>query len=285
MPNENTFFFQADFPGWKSTLTREVTSATSPWEFIEWLSQTTKEIDGLIESSLAAWIDITPINEALKEAPHSSETRNFGQTLAFLNTRKFSQLVNTVSSIEGLQKKEQGELGQFIRLYATRKILSNYHVHLNYAAHFSEIKKFEEGKIQLIANYSGWQCVKKYVVTSQTQPRTFMEFLGSFSVSMEKKLESYLRETADIKKLDSFIANAPKGKTANDLEKLSQFYASDETKNTIREIALASTAKEKGKIESTLYVYTARKLLEPCKLFCLYSQVEIPGLKRLLKKK
>jgi hypothetical protein len=163
--------------------------------------------------------------------------------------------------------------------------LAHSGVYLNYSGHFAEAKAVQDGKIQLIANYAGWQAIKKMVVTEKTLPRTFMEFLGSFSVSMENKLESYMKRVVDMKRMDEVLKNAPPGKTAPDLEKISQFYGGHELNGVIDSLSKTAKGIEPLKMAQLLRVYATRKLIEPTKQCALYSQVDIPGLKRLLKKK
>lgn len=282
---DHTFLFEAHFPQWKNTISKTVTSSTSDGEILSWLSQTTYGVDGLVGTCIERIIDFSKINDVLREAPLSHNPAEFGKVLAYLNTRKFTQVVNEASTIQGMQKKEQGEMAQFIRLFCVRRLLGHSGVYLNYSGHFAEIKPIKEGKIQLIANYSEWQAVKKMVVVEKTLPRTFMEFLGSFSVSMENKLESYLKKVIDLKRIDEVLKKAPQGKTAPDLEKMSQFYAGHELNGVIDSVSKTAKGIEPLKVAELLRIYSARKLIEPTKQCALYSQVEIPGLKRLLKKK
>lgn len=282
---ENTLLFEAEFPSWRNSFEKTITSSTTEGELLSLLSQTTYGVDGLIGVCLQKLVDFPKIDLALKEIPLSKNPADFGKTLAAFNTRGFSKIVNELADLPGLQKKEQGEMAQFIRLYCVRRVLAHSGVYLNYSAHFSEAKPFVDGKIQLIANYDSWKAVKKMVTHEKSLPRTTMEFLGSFSVSMENKLESYLKQVVDMKKMDELIKQAPQGKTAGDLEKISAYYASDAVSHAIDSLAKTGKGIEPIKLSIILRVYLARKLVEPTKQFALYAQVEIPGLKRLLKKK
>ncbi|MEK6970952.1 MAG: hypothetical protein AABW68_04690 [archaeon] len=281
----DTFDFEADFPQWKKRIHETVTADTPDGKIISWLADTTYGVDGMVGACLEKIIDFSTLNELLRQAPLSHNPSAFGQSLAFLTTRKFTQAVNEASAMEGMQKKERTEMAQFIRLYCVRRLLGHSGVYLNYSGHFGEVKSITEGKIQLIAQYPGWQAVKKLTVTEQTLPRTFMEFLGSFSVSMENKLESYLRKTVDLGRVDEALRMGPPGKTASDLEKISAFYAGSELNGVIHTLSKSAKGIEPLRMEAILRAYAARKLLEPTKQYALYSQVEIPGLKRLLKKK
>ncbi|MEK6821198.1 MAG: hypothetical protein AABY11_02240 [archaeon] len=277
------FVFEATFPIWKDSFNETIDANATPLALLGLLTRTTKETDALIGGALHTMMDFSPVEKVLAEAPSATRVEEIGKMLAFLNTRKFTGVVNASAELPGLQKKEIGEIGQFIRLHCVRKLLARAGVYLNYGNTFKENKKMMEGKIQVITNYPGWQCVKKGTASEKTLPRTLMEFTGSYSVSMEKKIESYLGSAFDLKPLHAMIARAPQGKTAGDLEKLGHFMGSSDFTQTIHQVAHAGKGGKDA--EAWLRIYANRKLFEPLKQSALYSQIDIPGLKRLLKKK
>ncbi len=274
-----TLSFHVDVGGWKDVLETNVDERTTSTEMLHILARTTKGVDGVIGAQLKRMIEFGKVETVLQEAPVAKSAAELGKTIAFLNTRKMSQVVNDVSALPGYQSKEQSEMGQFIRLYVTRRLLAQAGMYVNYAGVFSEIKGKNEGSIQLISNNKQWPCVKKMAMEETTSPRTIMEFMGSFVVSMDNKIESYLSKLVDLNKIDEALANGPQGKTASDLDKLFLFLDGHELKQ-----AISSLTKD-AQLEKWLHVYACRNALEKCKIFVKYSQVEIPGLKRLLKKK
>ncbi len=288
VPMENTLDFSVDLGGWKAHQTKTVTPSASPSEILFFLTQTTQGVDPLVEAGVRKIVDFSIIEKALAENPVSQSESNWGNRIAFLNSRKMGQAISEASALEKFQKKEQGEMAQFIRLIAVRKILAHHNVFVNYAQFYPALQLKEMGgHIQLIANYPGWKAIKKMTLHEKSGPRTFIEFLGSYSVSMDKKMEQYLGEVVDLKKVDAALAKGPAGKTAADLEKLAFFLGSTQFAHEMDSIVASSkrTGENNEKLGGLVRVYAYRRALEPCKLFVLYSQVEIPGLKRLLKKK
>ncbi len=274
-----TIFFQVEVGGWNYSNEKKVDEKTTPLEMVQFLVPATKGVDGLIGLQLKKLVDFTKIEKIVDEAPLATNASELGKRIAFLNARKTSQAINEISALEKLQSKERSEVSQFIRLYLTRKIMANHGMFVNYAHAFPELHGKNEGKIRLISNNVQWKSIKKFAITEKTDPRTFMEFLGSFSASLDNKLESYLGEIVDLKKIETMLNRGPQGKTASDLEKIFPFLNGNDLKQ-----AIASLAHDPS-IPQWLHVYANRQMLEKSKLFVKFSQVEIPGMKRLLKKK
>lgn len=135
------------------------------------------------------------------------------------------------------------------------------------------------GKIQLIANYSNWQCVKKFTITELTDPKTVCEFFVSYSISLDNRLEKYLSQSIEMKKIQELIAAAPSGKVAGDVPALLHYIASP---------ALSQKAHALAKnplLGKLVHAHIIRSILKQNGISGDYSSVEIPGLKRLLKKK
>jgi hypothetical protein len=271
---------QADMNGWKASKKQEVQSNEEKICFVKFLAESTLGADRVLEANLKALIDFEKILAILNEAPKEA-----GEAVGFLNSRKNSQLINQASELEGLQKKEKKEVSQFIRLFLTRKILHNNELFANYG--FGLEKKEgtlspnnqKEGVIQFIANYDDWKCIKKMKITEKSNPLTVLEFLGSYSVSLEKKLEEYLGEIINLESFNKFLKEAPVGKNASAVSKTIRFLQSTALENKISE--LTSDAQT----SSFLKIYAVRKLLKASSQFAEFSTVDIPGLKRLLKKK
>ncbi|QQR93044.1 MAG: DUF2666 family protein [Candidatus Iainarchaeum archaeon] len=134
-------------------------------------------------------------------------------------------------------------------------------------------------KIQFIANYPAWQCIKKFAVTEQTDPKTVGEFFVSYSISIENRLEKYLSQSVDMQKVKELIAAAPTGKTAGDIPSFLQYVSSSTLEQR------AHTIGKNPHMGKIVHAYIVRTLFKQNGLMGDYSGVEIPGLKRLMKKK
>lgn len=145
----------------------------------------------------------------------------------------------------------------------------------------------EEGTIQFISNYAGWQSVKKLKVEAHTDPVTVMEFLASLTTSVDKKVEENLRKKVALEKLDGMLAGIAVGKTENEMAQALSELNSRKTSQAINEICAAAGLQknEQEELAGFCKVYATRKILNACKAAVDYSGVEIPGMKRVMKKK
>lgn len=284
---DGAIVFQVNTGGWTFNAQKNVDTNTSAWEMLQFLVHTTKGVDGVVGLGLKKMVDFGKVEAVLREAPETKNPHELGKTIAFLNTRKISQVINEVSALEGYQTKEKNEIAQFIRLYSTRLLMARAQMFANYSGEFFEAKGSMAGKITMISNNVQWSCVKKMSMLEETSPRTIMEFMGSFSVSMDNKMEHYLGKIVDLKKMGTFLDSSPSGKSAGELESVFRFLAGSELTKNIEQLVANSniSMSEKEKLVKLLHVYAVRCVLEKCKVFVKYAQVDIPGLKRLLKKK
>ncbi len=134
-------------------------------------------------------------------------------------------------------------------------------------------------KIQFISNYPNWKCIKKFAVTEQTNPKTVCEFFVSYSISLDNRMEKYLAQAVDMNKVNELIFSAPSGKMAGDIPEFLQYVGS---------ASLAQKAHALGKtplLGKIVHTFIIRSLFKQNGLMGDYSGVEIPGLKRLMKKK
>ena len=143
----------------------------------------------------------------------------------------------------------------------------------------------DEKYISFIANYDDWVSIKKLKIESVTDPRTVAEFLASLGTSLDNKIEANLRKIVALDRVDAAIAELGLGKkdTAKAIEEVN----SRKVGGVIKELAEALPFQkgEKKEIEQFCKVYAMRKALNECGLFVDYTSVEIPGMKRLMKKK
>ncbi|MFA5357906.1 MAG: DUF2666 family protein [archaeon] len=142
-----------------------------------------------------------------------------------------------------------------------------------------------EGSIQFISNYEDWKAIKKIKITEETAPKTVAEFLASLSTSLDTKVESNLRKVVALDKLDAAITELGfgKGDSARALEEIN----SRKISAVINEITNREglQANEKKELQQFCKVYATKKALKACGLVVDYSEIDIPGMKRLKKKK
>lgn len=145
----------------------------------------------------------------------------------------------------------------------------------------------EEKYIQFIANYDDWVSIKKLKIEPTTDPRQVMEFLASFCTSVDKKVEENLRKTVDLGKLDKALEEIAFSKKGEGISKVIESASSGKINSTAKEISSIEGLQkgEQKEIEGFCKVYAMRKALKKCGLNVDYSEIEIPGMKRLTKKK
>ncbi len=146
-----------------------------------------------------------------------------------------------------------------------------------------------DGVIQFIANYAGWTSVKKLKVTNETDPRTIMEFLASLGTGIDNKVEENLRKLVDLDSLDKIVEEETEklGKNKDSVNEAVLIIKSAKVRKQIKEICeLEELQKnEKKELEGFCTVYITRRILKEVGLQPDYSQIEIPGMKRLMRKK
>ncbi len=112
-----------------------------------------------------------------------------------------------------------------------------------------------------------------------------MEFLASLGTSLDTKIEANLRKVVALDKVDAAIAELGLGKkdTAKAIEEVGSRKV-DAVMKEITELAQYQKGEQK-ELEQFCRVYAMRKVLKECGLAVDYTSIEIPGMKRLMKKK
>jgi hypothetical protein len=144
--------------------------------------------------------------------------------------------------------------------------------------------------IQLAANYEDWVAVKKLKIDEKTDPRTVMEFLAGLNTSLDRKVEDNLGKVVDLEPLKKHLASIEYGKKENEIAHVLAFVNGVHTNRVINEITapLAAKGVQKNEVKEMIgfcKVYAMRTALNNCQLKIDYSSIEIPGMKRLMKKK
>jgi hypothetical protein len=149
------------------------------------------------------------------------------------------------------------------------------------------VKKMTEKIIQFIANYDDWVSIKKLKIDDSTDPRTVMEFLTSLGTGIDSKIESNLGKAVDLDKLNNAIEEVAVGKSEEEIASALKEVTSRKIGSIIKEItSLDGLQKNEIKeLDQFCRVYAVKKILKKCRLMIEYSEVEIPGMKKLKKKK
>ena len=146
------------------------------------------------------------------------------------------------------------------------------------------------GYIQFVANYEDWQSVKKLTVDEKMDPRTIMEFLASLNTGLDRKVENNLAKIVDLKAVDALVQQETDGKGRSEQAIASVLAALKGAKlgAIIKEEIAKHPEMQKnvqGEISDFIRAYATRKALKALGIMADYSEIEIPGMKRAMKKK
>ncbi len=141
--------------------------------------------------------------------------------------------------------------------------------------------------IQFIANYEDWTVIKKLKIEEKTGPKMVMEFIASLGLSFDNKMESNLRKIVDLKKVDAALAEITLGKSEEEIATALKGVNKRTVSAAIKEISTLPELQKNEQKELAQFckVYATRKVLKGCGLMADYSQVDVPGMKRVKKKK
>jgi len=144
-----------------------------------------------------------------------------------------------------------------------------------------------ENIIQFMANYGDWRAIKKLKIEEKTDAKTVAEFLAGLSISFDNKIEENLRKTVDLDKVDAALAELSFGKSEEEIAGALKAINSRAVSAAIKEITTLPELQknEQKELKQFCKVYATKKALNECELSVDYSSVEIPGMKRLRKKK
>jgi hypothetical protein len=144
----------------------------------------------------------------------------------------------------------------------------------------------EEG-IQLVANYGELKAVKKLKIEPATDSRAIMEFLASLETGIDRKIEENLCKIVDLAKVDAAIKELGLGKGGENAATAIAEVASRKVNSVITEVCSKPELQknEQKELIGFCKVYALRKALNETGLSVDYCSVEIPGMKRLMKKK
>ena len=130
---EKTIQFVANFDDWVSIKKLKVEEKTQPKTIMEFLASLSMGIEGKVEENLGKTIDIKKLNEAINEIECGKSEQEIANALREVNTRKVSAIIKEITELPEFQKNEQKELNQFCKNYATKKVLKNCGLSIDYA--------------------------------------------------------------------------------------------------------------------------------------------------------
>ena len=144
-----------------------------------------------------------------------------------------------------------------------------------------------ENVIQFVANYGGWQAVKKIKIEEKTTPQMVMEFLSSLGTSLDSKIEANLKKTVELDSVDVAIAGIGCGKSEEEIASALKSVNSRAVSSAINSVCEKPELQknEQKELKQFCKVYATRKVLKNCGLEVDYSNIDIPGMKRVKKKK
>ncbi len=142
-----------------------------------------------------------------------------------------------------------------------------------------------EGRIQFLANYADWKAIKKIEITEKTTPKSVMEFLAGLTISFDSRIENNLRKIVELDELDKAIEALELGK--KDVAKAIDEVKSRKLSSVIKKITEIEGLQknEKKELVGFCKAYAMKKTLKQTGVIVDYSEIEIPGMKRLRKKK
>jgi hypothetical protein len=145
-----------------------------------------------------------------------------------------------------------------------------------------------ENMIQFVANYGDWQAIKKMKVEEGTDPKQIMEFIASLGFSFDRKVEENLRKIVDLDRVDKAVEEeVEKGKSAESIAKALSAVSGRAVNGVIKEITEKPGLQknEIKELQQFCKAYAMKKALKALGLMADYSEVDVPGMKRLKKRK
>ncbi len=144
-----------------------------------------------------------------------------------------------------------------------------------------------EQQIQFISNYSDWVSVKKLKIDEKTDAKSIMEFLASLTMGIDNKVEGNLRKIVDLGRVDAALNEIDFGKGEAGIAKALASLNSRAVTGAIKEICELERFQknEQKELMGFCKAYAARKALKESGLMVDYSEIEIPGMKRLKRMK
>lgn len=128
--------FSVDFPNWKNTKQLSISGNEDPAQVIQLLQTATEKLDEMIEFYLKKVGSLQAIDSLISEAVASYKKGDMKSAVAVLKgTGAMGKAIKPITeSNPKWQAKEQKEMTQFLKAYATHKFMQGIGLPLTYGA-------------------------------------------------------------------------------------------------------------------------------------------------------
>ena len=137
---EGQIQFIANYEDWRVIKKITITSITEPLVIAEFLASLTYSTDGKIESNLRKVVELEKVDNAIKTLAlgKGDSTRAIEE----VNSKQVGKVINDICKLEKFSGPVQKELIQLCKIYATKKVLKECGILVNYSeADISTLKR------------------------------------------------------------------------------------------------------------------------------------------------
>ncbi|MFA6268959.1 MAG: DUF2666 family protein [archaeon] len=127
---EGSIQLVANYDDWKAVKKQTITEKTDPLTVAEFLSSLTNSVDAKVEFNLRKKVALDKLDKALTDL--GLVKGDAVRAMEEINTRTISKVINEISAVPTLQKNQQKEVGEFCKVYATRKALKSCGLMIDY---------------------------------------------------------------------------------------------------------------------------------------------------------
>ncbi len=123
----------ANFDDWVAIKKLKIEPATDPRTIMEFLAGLLMSVDRKVEDNLRKLLALDKLDAVIAQVPAGKSEGEIANALREVSTRKVGAVINEICELPGLQKNVQEELKGFCRAYASRKILKNCRIVVDYS--------------------------------------------------------------------------------------------------------------------------------------------------------
>jgi len=129
---EEAIQFVANCKGWQSIKKLKITEETDSKTILEFLASLNTGLDRKAEESLGKIVDLSKLNAVLNEIMGSGKKAE--EAIQAVNGVQVNKVVNEmIEGLSNLQKNEQKEISDFLKVYAMRKALKQAKIRVDYS--------------------------------------------------------------------------------------------------------------------------------------------------------
>jgi hypothetical protein len=127
---EEGIHFVAKYGDWLAVKKLKIDESTDALTIVEFLASVGVSFDRKIEETLRKLVALERVDNYLKE---KASLKNAEEVLAALKSRELSRIINEIVEATQREKKEKKELVEFCKIYATRKLLKQAKLSVDYS--------------------------------------------------------------------------------------------------------------------------------------------------------